>query len=222
MNAFRNCFALFISLFLLLPLSAALAEESPASATIGGADGSTDISLQDAPATALCIVNAANVGQYKKQDLDAALRAQLETCAADALAASSTVVDAYETDYLLHKASIEDPFAASDGELAEALSGSNADYALLVRLEPFQHKNKQSMFSFKVQSSGALTVRVVDLATGSVLFETQLTASAEKKDVTSYNQVIPLVMEKLCAELTKALGETYPYGNYVESSSDAA
>lgn len=221
MNAFRNCL-LLACLLLLLPLPAALAEESAAPAPLGGADGPTEIYVQDTGATALCIVNAAKAGQYKKQDLDTILRAQLEACAADALAASSTVVDAYETDYLLHKAGIDDPFAASDGELAEALSSSVADYALLVRLEPFQHKNKQSMFSFKVQSTGALTVRVVELATGSVLLETQLTAVAEKKDVTSYNQVIPLVMEKLCAELTKTLSETYPYGSYAASGDEAA
>lgn len=198
MHFVQRCFGLFASLFLLAAVPTALAEEAETAAP-------------EPPSTALCIVNAAHVGQYKKQDLDADLLTQLEACAADALAAASPVTDAYETEYLLRKAGISDPFAAADGELAEALAGSGADYALLVRLEPFQHKNKQSMFSFKVQSSGALTLRVLELSTSSVLFETQLTATAEKKDVTSYNQVIPLVMERLCAALTKTLAETYPY-----------
>lgn len=200
MKTMRNCLLLFACLLLLTPARATFAAE---------ADDGADAAL---PRTALCVVNAANAGQYKKQDLDAALHAQLEASAADALAAVSTVLDAYETEYLLHKAGVADPFAASDGELADALVGSGADYALLLRLEPFQHKNKQSMFSFKVQSAGTLTVRVLDLQTGGVLFATQLAASAEKKDVTSYNQVIPLVMEKLCADLAKALPEIYPYG----------
>lgn len=156
---------------------------------------------QTAPKAAVLIYNHADVPQFKGENFDAKLTRQLLDAAIEAIPENYEYVD------ILALAGVDDPRAADRGMLSRILLDQSVDRLILAELKPFAHQNHQALFSYKIETTGTLDVQIVNLKAPSESYRHEFVEKAAKDNPISYNQVIPLVMEKLTDDFKKAANE---------------